>query len=868
MPPIREILVVPHTHHDVGYTHMPDRCLETHEQAIHAAIALCERDADRDAPDAFRWTLEISRPLLEFLRHAPAADLARLQRLARHGRVAVTAGYLHMTQLIGHEEYVRFFDPVREFRRHGLPVSVVQHGDINGLSWGLVPLMREAGLDCLVMALNPDHGRAPFEQPSAFYWEGPDGGRVLVWLSMHYSTGNNPWELAAGRIDAAIAPIAALIARTEARADYPFDFLVVHTAEDNMLPNGYAAGAVRAWNATGLQPPLRIATIDMVVARVRAQAGGVALPVARGEWADWWAHGHGSSAFEVGVSRLARAEARAAETGRALGLLAGAEMRGQAAPGALPIVNWYRAGNVLPVAASWAPRMDAVYDNLLLFAEHTWGTFESVTLPDSLFTRAHWNAKARFAHAAVAEARELARGALSALAGALPPAATPALVVLNATGAPASEVVSVRIPGEDRAVWVPDLPPLGVRVVPWSPAEPDDLGPPEPQDGGGPVVLENRYYRLVVDPGAGAIRALYDKDLQKDWVDPDAPAGLGAVVYEQPAAGETHPAVTESRRHFHPDTPGPRFTYTPATGRGSVTVRRAAYGAVVETRSAGPYLPDIHTTITLYDTVKRIDLSVTLDKVENYAMEGVYVLFPFALAGPTFRLETANAEFRADLDQLPDTCRDWYSIQHGAAITDGAASVLWATREAPLIQVGGFHTGEWARRLHAPRGHICAWLMNNLYFTNFKAAQGGRSSFHFRFTTQAGGLAGGEARRWGDAFATPPVARLAPVAPGSYRWLDIAPATVVTQILKPARAEDGAIILRLKETSGAPVTAAITWRGPGEVDLFPTNFLETARGAPLARVGAAFHLPLQPHQLATVLIAPRPGGPDAPGPVR
>jgi hypothetical protein len=64
------------------------------------------------------------------------------------------------------------------------------------------------------------------------------------------------------------------------------------------------------------------------------------------------------------------------------------------------------------------------------------------------------------------------------------------------------------------------------------------------------------------------------------------------------------------------------------------------------------------------------------------------------------------------------------------------------------------------------------------------------------------------------------------------------------------------------------VTATITWRGPGEVDLFPTDFLETARGAPLAREGAAFHLPLQPHQLATVLIAPRPGGPDAPGPVR
>jgi hypothetical protein len=188
--------------------------------------------------------------LQQFLRHAAPADVARLQALVAGGRMAVTAGYLHMTQLIGHEEYVRFFLPVREIReRYGLPVSIVQHGDINGLSWGVVPLMHEAGLDCLVMALNPDHGRAPFEQPSVFWWAGPDGSRVLVCLNPHYSTTNNPWELTAGRIEAAIAPLAALVARTQARADYPFDFLVMHAAEDNMLPNGKLGDAVRAWNA-------------------------------------------------------------------------------------------------------------------------------------------------------------------------------------------------------------------------------------------------------------------------------------------------------------------------------------------------------------------------------------------------------------------------------------------------------------------------------------------------------------------------------------------------------------------------------------------------------------------------------------------
>jgi alpha-mannosidase len=98
LPKIREVLIVPHTHHDVGYTHMPDICMEAHERGIHEAIRFCEMDLGSDAPHAFRWTVEVSRSLLQFLRQATDGEAARLQRLVAAGRIAVTAGYLHMTQ--------------------------------------------------------------------------------------------------------------------------------------------------------------------------------------------------------------------------------------------------------------------------------------------------------------------------------------------------------------------------------------------------------------------------------------------------------------------------------------------------------------------------------------------------------------------------------------------------------------------------------------------------------------------------------------------------------------------------------------------------------------------------------------------------
>ena len=609
--PINEILLVPHTHHDMGYTHVPETCMRMQERVIHDVLDLCERGND-SAPDAFRWTIEISRPLIAFLRHSTPADVERLRTLVSRRRLAVTGAYLHMTQLIGHEEYVRFFQPVREIRAHNLPVSIVQHGDINGLAWGSVPLMVDAGLDTLVLALNPDHGRPPFEQPSAFVWEGQDGSRILVWLSLHYSTANNPWELTAGRIDKAVAPLQTLINRLEARDDYPFDFVIIHSAEDNMLPNDHLCDAVRRWNDAGLQPPMRIVTLETAVERLRPFRDR--LPVYRGEWADWWANGHGSSAYEVGVSRLARAELRAAELTRALAQIHGVESTRSLLHGDLPLTNWYRAGTVPPLREDWSQRVESTYDDLLLFEEHTWGSFESIDKPYSLFTQTHWNLKAGFAYRAAAEAHDLAREGLVKLALTLPQAPERSVIVVNPLSYARDELVEVRTPGVDHVMMIRDIPPLGARVVAWD-AETVDRR--EVLDAPADGWFENVYYRLQVDPTSGSIVHLIDKATGREWVDSDALTGIGGVIYEQPDPDSDHPAVTQHRRYFHPDTPGPRFVHTPARGDQALTVRRAPYGVIITAETTAPFLPRIVTEITLFDDLKQIDISLQIDKLEN-----------------------------------------------------------------------------------------------------------------------------------------------------------------------------------------------------------------------------------------------------------
>jgi alpha-mannosidase len=397
-----------------------------------------------------------------------------------------------------------------------------------------------------------------------------------------------------------------------------------------------------------------------------------------------------------------------------------------------------------------------------------------------------------------------------------------------------------------------DVPALSVKVVPWSGPEGSAQPPPTPLGEQTPATsFENQHYRIEIDPASASIVSLYDKALQREWADPTANLGIGTVIYEEADRGVPHPAIREDRRHFRPLTPGPRFVRTTASGRGTAHLKRTPVGTTITMEAEAPYLPLVRTSVTLYDDLKCLDLSVLVDKRENFDMEGVYAAFPFAVDSPAFLMETANAVYRACDEQLPNTCRDWYSVQHAVGITGREAGVLWASRDAPLVQLGEIRTGRWDPKYVPVKGHLYAWLMNNLYFTNFKAAQSGRMAFDFRLGTIEGPLGTRAVREWGEAFALPLVALTTNSTVGEYRWLDVQPGNIQVQVLKSSP-EEGYITLRLKETAGEPVTATLTWLSDGAVELLRTDLLEAGETQPVQGDGRTFSLPVEAHRLVTL----------------
>lgn len=741
---VREILVLPHTHHDVGYTDTPEQSELLHLEALSTGIELALEEA---APGQaqMKWTVEVSRPLLKMLDADPSAA-ERVLKANQSGRLAVTAGYLNMTQLVGHGGYDRMLSHVERLRDLGLRTEVVQHGDINGLSWGLVTSMGRFGVPNLVMALNPDHGRPPVSQPSVFWWRGPDASRVLVILHSHYTTATD-WGMLDGEHPNE-AEVAEFVAAVEARDDYKFPFVVVHAAFDNRAPSRDLARSVESWNRAHPELPMSIVTVDEAVARYR-EHDLETLPEYSGEWADWWAHGHGSSAAEVAIAREAGRTARASQavfaSANAAGLdLPKPEVRGQ----------WYAQPFAAHSHARITATMRALHENLCLFEEHTWGAAEAVRSPHSRFSRVHWHAKAGFAYRALEYARVLSTQAVGRVADASGPPPlystgreAKEVLLVNPTSEAQEEVLTVAFDGGELEVFA-SLKPFEVKMI--DAIEESDFSVVHHR---GPTALELGPYSLVIDPERGGVTSLIDNGVE--LLDQSSTTPLAALVDEVVLDGSTHPALS-NRRRFHPSTPGPEFEHRVATGTPEIVQRTGSgWADVTYNISLNPVM---NAKVRLCVVGRAINLTVMVDKRERYDIESVFVAFPFAIDEPRFLVETADAVFEAFSEQLPDTCRDWYSIQYVVGVTNDKRGILWGSIDAPLVQLSGFHTGTWSRDRVADTGHINSWLYNNLYFTNFRAAQGGLDVFRYSFEPTTP-LEREDVRNRGRVLATPVLAR-------------------------------------------------------------------------------------------------------------
>jgi hypothetical protein len=836
-PPRRWTLYwIASSHTEVGLTERLDECLEAHRKNLDAALARLAAHPD------FRWTAECALQLIAYAENRTPAAGEALARALRDGKIGFSALFAQpLTGILDHETFARLLWPAGLFaREHGLAYHAAQLVDVPGQTFTFPTLLAASGVRYLASGVNPERaapllspadaaraqlgsgseGREWTTYPQLYWWEGPDGSRVLHWRADQYADGPrfgfdvDPAEMGRRLSDWLLNHPVFL------SPGYPYDVALLSGATgDNGLLDERVVANVEEFSRRFAYPRLVAARPEDFFREVERR-WGTKLPVRRGDTGCYREDGAASTAAELGRYRAAQLVARAAD------LLALWDEKTEP----------HDAGAADRIEQRAAARRK-MWRDLLLFGEHTWGGSADGSDPDGADTVARWQYKRRFLDGAAAAADAQVAAALLRI-GLSTAGGGAGRVVFNAAGWARSDVVRVpkgagrRLTHDGRewpAVDLPDGSALAVaRDVPalgyLALAENERAANP-PRDEGATLEAQAGGFHVVLDPASGAIRSLTTGD-GVERVRPAGWSGLNQLVYVR---GGAHSALWTSRARDELRT-GPDLTLSQAELVSARRERLPGVGArlVVERKLEG--CTSVTTVVTLYDELPWMDVANRIAKPATLEKEALYVAFPFALTKPTVEVEVPLGRMTVERDQQPGSCRDWYCHAHWVWLHDTVGGILWSGPDTPLFTLNDIFRGLWRRKIQ-PDGTLFAYVLNNYWPTNFAARQAGEVSFRYRISSLPAGGDPAEPARRGWAACDPLYVSAGYASAGSGPLLRkdsgvfIADQGVAVVGVKPADDRTGAV-LKLTDVTGTGRAVAV-WPGAYRFQAARrTNFVE------------------------------------------
>ena len=832
--PTEHVWVVFKTHLDIGYTDRIDAVLAKYRgPMMDGALKVVEASRKLPPEQQFSWTLA-GWPLTHVL--GPQQDPARRERIeqaVREGAIAFHAlPFTTHTETQDLEDLVRGLGYAsrlaRQFGR-SLPISA-KMTDVPSHSWVMPTLLANAGVKFLQLGCN---GTSAFMRvPPLFWWEGPDGSRILCNYTPVYGSG------------------------LKAPRGWPSkNYLAMEMTGDNHGPPTPAdVERLRKQAAVSL-PGVKIhfGTLDDFAKAVLAE--NPELPVVRADMPDTWIHGWMSMPLEAKAARNFRPLEPALDT-------LDTQLRG-----------WGVA--TPPVAAALA---DA-YEQSGLFSEHTFGPFgptggswNSGTaryLYGEEWKAAHargayqkyeaaFDDKRAFAHRADEIVnRELAER-LKLLAKSVK-AGGNRIVVYNPLPWPRSGVVEKPDqPGQ--FIFAENVPANGYRTYPSGSTEKQ-----APADQQGATELETPFYKVLFDLKRGGIASLVDRKSGRELVNRASPYVLGQFLHErfdnrQMLAFHTaygRPGYSWPKGNLPQDATAAALT-PPAW---TLAMQRSATADIATLTATDPL--GLAEAIALVFTLPRDHPGVDVEwqvthKTADPRPEGGWLCFPFAVDQPRFLLGRLGGPIDPIKDIVAGANRHYFCLSNGLTLTgpDGAGVGL-CPLDSSCVSLDA--PGLWKFALdYTPRQpNVFVNLYNNEWNTNFPEWQDGTWASRVRVWPTAKDATTAEALivpAWEArlpllaAAADGPAGSLPPIQSG----LQLSRKGVLVTAFGPNPDGEG-IVLRVWEQGG--VSGEITATLPGKFrSATPANLRGEKLGAPLPIKDSVLTFPLKAYAPASFII--------------
>lgn len=377
--PIKDLSfhIIHHSHNDIGYSHLQTEVAKIQTENIRTALRWIAKGGVGAVQPI--WHVESLWAVENFLAEATPEEQQQFVAAVKSGHLVLSANYANvLTGLMRPEEFSWLTAYAKQLEQQfDIKISNAMVTDIPGQAYAAFEAYTQQSLPFLSLGPNyvqnlPDHGdrvggviNETGDQP--FLWTplADSSKKLFVWTAgkgysyFHNIAANQQqfeWEKRISQY-------------TLELANYPYDIVQLRYTKnaDNGPVDTTLCRFVHEWNQKYSTPQLVIANLDTLFTKFLAQNKS-ALPIKTGEISPYWEDGaYSTAAEEIQMRRLVQK--------------------------VIDLEAHYKTQNEF---AAHEKAFAAIHRNLILFHEHTWGSWCSISAPDTYFSTEQWRIKKSF----------------------------------------------------------------------------------------------------------------------------------------------------------------------------------------------------------------------------------------------------------------------------------------------------------------------------------------------------------------------------------------------------------------------------------------------------------------------------------------
>jgi len=376
--------IIHHSHNDIGYSHLQTEVEKIQTENIYQAIRWANLEDNNACIPV--WHIESLWAVDNFMKQASEEEIALFIQKVKEGRIVLSANYANVLNGLCQPEELNWIVAYakRLEKEYGILIQNAMITDIPGITYDALNMYVQNNIPYLSLGPNyvethADHGDRVGKVirecgDDMYYWSpyNEPNKRLLVWTAgKGYSYFHNiqenekqtKWE---NKISAYINELMA--------KKYPYELVQLRYTKnaDNGPVDTSLVTFVNNWNARYSSPKLTLSSVDKLFSEFEKRYGS-SLRTVTGEISPYWEDGAYSTAEEeMGNRNLARLT-----------------------------VALEKHIAKLPPSKEIQEKLFQLQKNIVLFHEHTWGSWCSISDPEIFFTTEQWRIKKSFLDSAL-----------------------------------------------------------------------------------------------------------------------------------------------------------------------------------------------------------------------------------------------------------------------------------------------------------------------------------------------------------------------------------------------------------------------------------------------------------------------------------